>query len=91
MKWLALLAWDPATALDWRTKDGGLDHGKVLSDLVIGTFVAVLSVVALRTKTFPPVLWGITAIAGAMGSRVFIAFLRSKTDAGKRGDDGEPT
>ena len=78
MKWLLLLLFDPASALDWHdSRSHGLDHGKVVADLVIFSlcFATVLS--SLRTNTFPP--WPVVAllIVGAMGSRAMMSLIKA--------------
>jgi len=79
MKWLLRLLVDPADALDWTDEHGRIDHGKVMADLVILALLFAVIRVSVLANAFPPIAWGITLIAGAMGSRVFIAFLRSRT------------
>jgi hypothetical protein len=80
MKWLFTLLWSPKVALDWHDQKGtGYDHAKVLVDCLLFAFTGILGYVAIQTKTFPPMGWGIVMIAGAFGSRMFMAFLRSKT------------
>lgn len=79
MKWIALLLWNPPDALDWYGKDGKIVNSKVASDLVVFALVTAVMIVTIRTSQLPPVAWGIVLIAGAMGARVFMAFLRSKT------------
>lgn len=80
MKWLWWLATDAARAFDWYDDTGvTIDHGKVVADWVIACLLAAVVSTAVRTAVFPPVGIVIALIAGAMGSRVFIAFLRSRT------------
>jgi hypothetical protein len=79
MKWLWMLFWEgPNHALDWDDNKGNVDHAKAVADIIVFAFTTILAIVALRTSTFPPLGWGIALIAGAFGSRMFMAFLRSK-------------
>jgi hypothetical protein len=80
MKWLVTLLWHgPDKALDWYGPDGKIDHGKAFADIVVFVLLVVVAVVAARKLEFPPLGWGVVLIAGAMGTRVFIAFLKSRT------------
>ena len=80
MKWLALLFLDPAKALDWHGPDGQLANAKVVSDLVVfGLALAVIYVV-FKTHQFPPTLLATALIAGAMGTRVFLSFIKGKAE-----------
>ena len=81
MKWLWMLVKDPAEALDWYDPSGKLANAKVVSDLVVfGLSLSVIFVV-LRTHKFPPTLLATALIAGAMGTRVFLSFIKGKNDA----------
>lgn len=73
------LRYGPHVALDWLDEHGAIDHGKAAADLVIAALTATDCVVSITVRQFVPVGHIITLIAGAMGSRVFIAFLRSRT------------
>lgn len=80
MKWLWLVFWNPPAAFDWY-EDGSdrvIDHGKVAADIVVGSFLFVVLRISAIKDVLPPIAWGIVLIAGAMGARVFMTFLRSR-------------
>lgn len=73
------LRYGPHVALDWLDAHGAIDHGKAAADLVIAALTTTDCIVSITKGQFIPAGHIITLIAGAMGSRVFIAFLRSRT------------
>lgn len=78
MIWLWMFLKNPADALDWHSKDGKLDHGKVVPDCLLVAVVMVQSWVCVQTKQLPPVGVLIVEFSAAFGYGMFRTFLRSK-------------
>jgi len=76
MKWLWLVFWDPILAFDLRDEHGEPDHGKITGFVMAW---AILIALLWTGGRIPSLGHTITLLAAAMGSRVFIAFLRSRT------------
>lgn len=90
MKWLLQLFLDPAKALDWHGPDGRLANAKVVSDLVVFGLALATIYVTFKTRHFPPTLLVTTLIAGAMGTRVFLSFLKTKNPPPKDDPEDRP-
>lgn len=88
MRWILAFLWNPADALDWHDDKGKIDHAKAAGDLIVFAFATMIITVALQTRTFPPVLWGIVLVSGAMGTRVFMAFINARKS---KEEDGAQT
>ena len=86
MRWLFLLLLDPPKALDWHGPDGKLANAKVVSDLVVFALAIATVYVTVKTKHFPPTMLATALIAGAMGTRVFLSFLKSKNEEPEKKD-----
>ena len=77
LDWVLGQLWSPIVrALDLVDRQGEHDHGKIIGLLFAG---AILGILVWTDGRVPSLGHTIALLAAAFGSRVFIAFLRSRT------------
>ena len=73
MKWFWWALWHPLAAFDLIDPRGKPDHGKVMGWIGFWTFIVLILIDKL-----PSLGHTIALLAAVYGSRVFVAFLRSR-------------